>query len=234
MATPSKEQKAALLKAGAWAEFTLHVEELKRTMRPAAALTSALERYLPAGSPVVTAAGRSYDPPGVPVSETKPTETKPTEGALLKQGTRKRSSRAAAPPASVECVDISEWIDKHATTVECIRWVARYMDVMGVTPDLCPDPTAWALLRMCREYPQFKVEFYKTMWTKTIEKISADDGDVKVMDGQPVVDHIERIQGLSLRILRGSSAEEHRIHNPGVAGSTPAPATNDESLRRQA
>jgi hypothetical protein len=238
MATPSKEQKDALLKAGTWAEFTLHVEELKRTMRPAAALTSALERYLPAGSPVVTAAGRSYDPPGVPVSETKPTETKPTEGALRKQGTRKPSGRAAAPPASVKRwtgeSDISDWIGKEASTSECIRWVARFVDVMGVTPEHCPDPQAWNVLKLCREFPAFKCKFFDTIWTKTIEKVSADNDSPKVMDGQPVVDHIERIQGLSLRILRGSSEVEHRIHNPGVAGSSPAPATNGESLRRQA
>lgn len=227
MATPSKEQKASLLKAGTWAEFTLHVEELERTMTPAAALRNALERYLPAGSPVVAAAGRSYEPPGAPVIEANP-----TEGALRKQGTRKPACRAPAPPASVERwtgeSDISDWIGKEAPTAECIRWVARFVDVMGVTPEHCPDPQAWNLLKLCREFPAFKCKFFDTIWTKTIEKVAPDDGEKGVMDGQPIVDHIERIRSVGLRLLRGSSEVERRTHNPDVVGSSPAPATNEE------
>lgn len=228
MATPSKEQKASLLKAGTWAEFTLHVEELKRTMTPAAALRNALERYLPAGSPVVAAAGRSYEPPGAPVSETKP-----TEGALRKQGTRKPAGRAPAPPASVkgggvELISISAFSDSESSVAENLRWLYDNMCVEEACPGNCPSSGAWAHLVELRSNPTLRHAFYNQTYTKMLPKTSEDEGNAKVMDGQPIVDHIERIRGIGLRLLRGSSEVERRTHNPDVVGSSPAPATNEE------
>jgi len=129
--------------------------------------------------------------------------------------------------ALVGCsLTMAEISGKTATSADCIRWVARYMDVADVEATDAPDPTAWGLLRMCRESPAFKVEFYKSMYTKTIDKGEAGSSLDAPVDGQPTMDLIGQILKAKEQSLRGSSEVERRVHNPEVAGSNPVPATN--------
>ena len=92
---------------------------------------------------------------------------------------------------------------------EIARWVARNIDNPDARPADCPDPFAWTLLRMCRESPAFTLMFVKDIWIKLlISEAKRDDGE---MDGQHVLDLIERIRAIS---------EEHKGHAGAVSMST--------------
>lgn len=234
MATLTPKHKEALLNAGLWADFCVLVEELKRTMTPTAATTEALGRLLPDGcEAAIPEPERSYDPTEAPDDVTPP---QPGGGDRPRKPpeSQKQAGSAPAPrrPVSGQVVmgkgDVTTAMfrGKKASTLEVIQWVADNLELVDVTPAMCPRSSAWTVLKMCRDYPSFKVEFVKTYLTKTVEKITPDDGKKTELDGQPTIDMIDRIMEAGRAALRGSSEVEHRIHNPAVAGSSPAPATN--------
>ena len=89
---------------------------------------------------------------------------------------------------------------KTAGEPEVARWVARNIDNPDARPADCPDPFAWTLLRMCRESPAFTLMFVKDIWVKLLmSEAKRDDGgktDDGEMDGQHVIDLIERIRAI--------------------------------------
>ena len=101
---------------------------------------------------------------------------------------------------------------------EVARWVARNIDNPEPAPETCPDAFAWTLLRMCRESPAFTLMFVKEIWVKLlISEVKRDDGgttDDGEMDGQHVIDLIERIRTI---------AEECK----GRAGTVSMPSTGN-------
>ncbi len=85
---------------------------------------------------------------------------------------------------------------KTAMEPEVARYVARNIDNPAPSPEDCPDPFAWTLLRMCRENPAFALMFVKDIWVKLlIQQAKQDDagGDEK-MDGTPTLELIQRIR----------------------------------------
>lgn len=88
---------------------------------------------------------------------------------------------------------------KTAMEPEVARWVARNIDNPAASPEDCPDPFAWTLLRMCRENPGFALMFVKDIWTKLLV-LQAKQGDAGGADGEidgvPTLKLIERIRVL--------------------------------------
>lgn len=127
-----------------------------------------------------------------------------------------------------------ELAGKTANEPDIVRWVARNIDNPRVTPADCPDPFAWTLLRQCRD-PENKgmvVFFIERLWAKLLPPRSQleDPDHEKVIDGQPMIDMIDRIREISEEAEATSRGEGVGFpvgaHTSGDAGSIPAPATN--------
>ena len=88
---------------------------------------------------------------------------------------------------------MADFAGKQTGTAECIRWVARYMDVVDVKPADCPDSMAWSMLQECRNSPLFRFEFYKSILPRTIEKGDIGDrgeGDEEVARQVEVIERL--------------------------------------------
>lgn len=93
---------------------------------------------------------------------------------------------------------------------EVARWVARNIDNADASPEDCPDPFAWTLLRMCRANSAFSLMFVKDIWTKLLateakrQDRSRTDGDY---DGKPTVELIDQL------LKFGEEAERERLES---------------------
>ena len=98
---------------------------------------------------------------------------------------------------------VTEWdvlLGKTASHSEILKWVARNMEIRPSMAD-CPDPTAWNLLETCRSNPSFKVDFWKSLWSKLIPtKTQLNDDDDEEPDGTLQVAMIEKIQSIRRKI----------------------------------
>lgn len=93
---------------------------------------------------------------------------------------------------------------------EIIRWVARNIDNAAVTPEDCPDPFAWTLLRQLRANPALLAFFIEKLWAKLLPSRSAQeksDGD-SVIDGTPTIELIERIVRIRDRVKQDSGVAQ--------------------------
>lgn len=195
-----KDVKAKLLASGRWRTFLSRRDELKAEgYEP----DDAREMALAEASAAAPAARDAFPCDGVAAVTADDSGSLPMAPAEL-------AGRMASEP-------------------EVARWVARNIDNMGATAAECPDPFAWTLLRMCRDSGAFRLMFVKDIWMKLLVSEAKRDeggaaGDVE-LDGQQVLDLIGRIRGIASGESVGVSAGSH---NPGVAGSIPAPAIVDE------
>lgn len=85
--------------------------------------------------------------------------------------------------------------------VELIRWVASNMEV--VEPDLegCPGRDAHALWKACQEDKGFKIDFWKSMFTKILPSRALVGEETKEgeVDGGMTIGILERIGEISKR-----------------------------------
>ena len=99
---------------------------------------------------------------------------------------------------------------KAASEPEIARWVARNIDNADASPDDCPDPFAWTLLRLCRDNPGYVHVFIKDIWTKLMvsetrrQDTARPDGEI---DGTPTIELIARIQAMSDAAKAGSKCK---------------------------
>lgn len=91
-----------------------------------------------------------------------------------------------------------EGTNPDATEAEIIRWVAEKLMSADPNPQDAPNMTAYALLNDCRQFPDFRRDFWKNMWTKLVSKgqIEDNDDDTGGYDGQPTVETIESIENM--------------------------------------
>ena len=96
-----------------------------------------------------------------------------------------------------------------ASELEIVRWVARSIDDIGVSPLDCPDPFAWTLLRTCRSDPRERAAFIEKLWSKLIPSRSQlETGGSKDLDGKVTVDLLERIQAFRDAATGGAKVVE--------------------------
>ena len=151
--------------SGKWPEFVHFREELVAAgAKPADANRDALAKFL--GGPAQTAVGEEMAARHGP-------NIGPVVAANLDRLAKPPS--LPSPSSCVVPVTMADFAGKQAGTAECIRWVARHMDIVDVLPADCPDPMAWSMLQECRRAPLFRFEFYKSILPKTIER--GDTGD---------------------------------------------------------
>jgi hypothetical protein len=62
---------------------------------------------------------------------------------------------------------LADLVGKKPRPGDVMQWVANNM---SLDPDMesCPGMAAFTLLCDCLEYPQFRVDFWKTMWTRLV------------------------------------------------------------------
>ena len=107
--------------------------------------------------------------------------------------------KASVPVSASASVDdnfgsmLSDFGERECSILDQVLWVARYMDILDVPKELCPDPAAWSLLVACRESPQFRSDFWTRMYAKAIpsriKESSEFSGDN--FDGKEEVDLCE-------------------------------------------
>lgn len=107
-----------------------------------------------------------------------------------------KASVPVSVPASVDDnfgSMLSDFGERECSILDQVLWVARYMDILDVPKELCPDPAAWSLLVACRESPQFRSDFWTRMYAKAIpsriKESSEFSGDN--FDGKEEVDLCE-------------------------------------------
>lgn len=82
-----------------------------------------------------------------------------------------------------------------ASEAEVIRWVFNNMDMVGIRGEDAPCPGAWSLLKICREDPSIKKDFYRTIWPKLLpNKTSAEVDAAFTDDGREQFDLITRMK----------------------------------------
>ncbi len=161
----SADVKRRLKEAGLWDELNRRREELKREGLSA-------KDALASALVDVEDMARVQDLEGDATPGSKP-RPRPEELAIAPAGL---AGKAAGEP-------------------EVVRWVARNIDNADPSPEECPDPFAWTLLRDCRSNPAFRQFFVEKLWSKLIPSRSQLDATTTaVMDGKPTIDLIRRIQ----------------------------------------
>lgn len=220
MAKVPDELKKKLIASGKWPDFVREKTELiAGGVKSSEATRQCLDKFLGAGAP------GSTDNPATP----KQCDTEPRR--LLNQFEKALLSVTGNSPApkkpGIEMHLKADFAGKECSTAESLRWVARNVRAMDVEPKDAPDAAAWNLLCDLRQSPMLAAEFWKSMWTKTIEKgdleNGADDGKI---DGTPTIELIGRLTVMRETASRGGPVEGRRVHDPEVAGSIPASATN--------
>ena len=182
MKTP-EAVKERLRKAGVWKDFADYRAELRNENGDSSMVTyrKAMARFDVA--PGTVAGGPKA---GIGAGSAEPTPKK-----------------KASPPApdcmsdsddevfAMEMVDLNE---RSCGEVEIIRWVAKNIENTLATPVDAPDPAAWGLLRTCQEDASFKVDFWKSMYTKIIPSRAQLEKTIDVnLDGDEALELLGRI-----------------------------------------
>jgi hypothetical protein len=166
--------KAMLQQTGKWSAFVTYRNELRIVGDdPETALIRAVDKFL---GP--EAAKTAVDSTGLPAPSKRKKGDIDYEPALLR-----------------------DFAGKEAKEVDIIRWVARSMDVLDITPEQAPDAAAWSLLQQCRSDPSFRTDFWKSMYTKIIPNrnlLDDEKGDSDV-DGTPEAEMIDKL--IAIRVL---------------------------------
>ena len=167
MAKVNTKLKASLMDSGRWADFVRRRSDLVLSgKRPAEA------------------------------NEIASAEFSDPSNAVSAPSNAVKASVPASVPASVDDnfgSMLSDFGERECSILDQVLWVARYMDILDVPKELCPDPAAWSLLVACRESPQFRSDFWTRMYAKAIpsriKESSEFSGDN--FDGKEEVDLCE-------------------------------------------
>ena len=179
MKTP-KAVKERLMKAGVWHDFVDYRAELRDENGDSSMTTyrKALARFDVAPG---TVAGGPKDVAGNQ-STPKKKASPPAPDCVLDYGEE---------VFAMEMVDLNE---RSCGEVEIIRWVAKNIENTLATPVDAPDPAAWGLLRTCQEDASFKVDFWKSMYTKIIPSRAQLEKTIDVnLDGDEALELLGRI-----------------------------------------
>lgn len=78
--------------------------------------------------------------------------------------------------------------------LEWVRFVANYIDVADVTPDMAPAPGAWAWLKRVRSNSVMALEFYRLVLPKLLpNKTQMEEAERFTDDGTKTVELIDRV-----------------------------------------
>ena len=78
-----------------------------------------------------------------------------------------------------------------------IKWVGSNIRG-GMNLETCPGKDAFNLMADCRQFPSFRLDYWKTMYTKVIpSRASLDDGaGIIVLDGEQTLEVLDKIKGI--------------------------------------
>lgn len=221
------EIKVELKAAGLWREFCSIRDQLKLDgMTPLDAKVEALvrvesdlEAWRKSGdsglAAVSAGAGRGAPEP----------VCCPGEGAPVRE-------KGSAPDAWEQLTDEehAEFMGRKADVISIYAWVGDHLGVPARRLKIleAPSPVAWNLLMDARRTSVRKSEFLDKSYSKLLpSRANLDDSGVGVVDGMHIVEAIDRL--VAIRVgAEGSGVaqlEARGVHDPEVAGSSPAPAT---------
>lgn len=168
MASPSKQFRDRLKAAGLWEEYEEHYAALLSNGEPEnGARRKAAQKFAQGAE-----AGKR----------------------LIKERNRKDHADKQQEKAALVDPDVFE--GKEANEAEVIRWVAANLTNSDARPEDAPSATAWSLLADCQRFPQFRIDFWKSLWTKLVSKgqiDAGDDEDEGNYDGEVTVNTINDI-----------------------------------------
>lgn len=94
----------------------------------------------------------------------------------------------------IELYDATVFEDKKPISEnEMIRWVFENMQTDGLLPKDAPSLGAWSLLQEVRDKPDFRKDFYKSMWPKLLAKEDAEKGGKLQDDGKTTIELLDKL-----------------------------------------
>jgi hypothetical protein len=101
------------------------------------------------------------------------------------------SGQAPLPPMPPELAS------RRGTEADVVRWVARNLDNPEPDAATCPDGSAWAILRQCRENPAFRLEFIGAMWSRLLPAgAQRAEPEEKPKDARPTPELLARVRAM--------------------------------------
>jgi hypothetical protein len=226
--------KASLLAAGKWPDL-LHAKDdlLKSGWKPITATRQVIRQFL--GEEAAAMYGAPPKPRGRPKNPPKEKPpSAPCDVALIGRKVPLPAPKPEfLPPANPlpTFTSLDEIGGRKAAPSEWPVWVARKLAFPLGPIDDCPDEGAYATLLAVRSSPALAFEFWKIQLGKWSALKDAGP-DKSVVDGTVQMDTIDAILEVgraAMERTRGDAAAAcGSLVRPEVAGSTPAPATNQE------
>jgi len=196
------------MEQGTWPEFVDNRSELiSGGMTPVDAHVACIKRFL-GDIAAITAGGDNPPEPEVEeveVEKKKPSRKTKKPTSKIEEDPPEREENEdpgviGAVPAVPPLVRLEDFKGKaEVGEVENITWVANNLRVVNVSAAECPSLRAWNLLCECRENAYFRKTFWKDHYGKIIPSKAQLEGIKKHggIDGQPMVELINRIQAIS-------------------------------------
>lgn len=119
--------------------------------------------------------------------------------------------------------EVNKLLAKSCSVVRSIQWVARNLENPKVQMIDAPSAEAWGMLTSYRINPLRKAEFWDSVFVKLIpSRAQLDERPDDHVDGEGIIKTCERL----IRLRDGAIMAARQTHSLEVAGSSPAPATN--------
>jgi len=175
--TVSASEKQMLQDKGAWQQFCKRRDELKgEGLKPKQAQDQAMMEIL-------------GDEDFIPQPDESPKSPVPDQ----------------LPKAMEGMEALIEAMPEKSKPTDMIQWVASSLSGV-VDMETCPGRDAFALYRDCRQFPSFRLDYWKTMYTKVIPSRATltDEGGVIVLDGEQAMEVLSKIS----KIKQEAESEE--------------------------
>ena len=83
----------------------------------------------------------------------------------------------------------------HASTPECVAWVARHMLIKDVAPEQAPSSEAWSMLCWARRNNQNEAQFWGQIYTKLLPSKAQLETEQRYRDdGRKVLEVIDKLR----------------------------------------
>jgi hypothetical protein len=83
----------------------------------------------------------------------------------------------------------------HASTPECVAWVARHMLIKDVAPEKAPSSEAWSMLCWARRNNQNEAQFWGQIYTKLLPSKAQLETEQRYRDdGRKVLEVIDKLR----------------------------------------
>ena len=183
--------KAELKRIGAWNKFLLRRDELKKSMSPREANDRA----------VMDCLGEN--------NEDGPSEIKHPMRLPVNPEPEELQKEPFETEAEKSVQELINNLPSRSKPTDLIQWVAANLKG-DINFEDCPGRDAFALLLDCQSVPSFRLDFWKTMYTKVIPSRAqlGDDDAIDEIDGAMTLAVLDKIAKISEAVQKKADKDE--------------------------